>query len=60
MPLDQNKLGDRIWRKQWKLTNRVGRLGRQGVHGPVENREHLVGGTSKVKKLRTPRSHRLR
>jgi hypothetical protein len=39
LPLDQNKLGEKIYKRQFKLMNRVGQLGRQGVRGPAEQSE---------------------
>jgi hypothetical protein len=42
VPLDPSKLGERNYRRQFKLMNRVGQLGRQGVHGPVEKSEKRI------------------
>ncbi len=35
-------MSNKVNRRNFNLTNKVGQLGRQGIHGPVEQREKLV------------------
>lgn len=43
-------LPEKVNRRNFKLTNKAGQLGRQGVHGPVERMESKIMGLGKLKK----------
>jgi len=51
LPKRLKNFADRAYKRQFKLMNRVGQLGRQGIKGPVEQSEkRILSPISKKKK----------